>query len=899
LTTNVALFAQVYNEVSSGHLRRFLNWNLDLVDYLCVFDDGSDDGTLGLLKGTADILVQRDFNSFRDEQLSRARLLGEIHRVLPDCKFLLWLDADEVLYCSRTEIDEVIDRMAATGLGGLRLPHLNLWRSNYTVRLDGGYSGMQPVRLWRNSRRLTFSAHQGLHQTMHPRKLGRIGSVNVPSVVHYGFASDDLLIKKYQHYKNNHQEGWPLHRLIDESGLQLAHIDQFRSVLGSRFPITYALPPQIDVVARPRIEWEIKANDRSTDSTNHKRPLVTLTTLIFQGVDWLEFIYGELNRLAMSLPQSTAEVLVVANNATEDILRFLKANGIPYQIAPDPSSENHEWYINSVYRAYNHGVLRGAGEFVLLVNSDMGFAEGFLPRILESRTKGQLIAGRLVEVGVLRSGTYGVEKYFGFTPKSYARRRFESYARRLVRQTENGSRRLQTAGLFMPLLVNRNWFVSSGGFPPGNLPTEELDEYVRSGHVSRVALQGESCVPGDAAYFRRQIALGARHLTDFSAVSYHFQEGEKRSRKAETIRSGIAIINQSIDGINGEEVLWRAIGRKLEQRGIRVVYIDGGNRISPIATAIHFRRELRKLGTPPRLILSNSSYSLPLPRKYRHLVIRQDAPSGMTLRLLQKLVRTLADSVVSNDSDFVAQRTRERRVWLPIPLADVWSSNAPPPRMNRHAIFVGAFSEAKGWPRVRDLVSTDLSVFWTLVSKYGADDHGLGADSGTNWRVLRQVNHQELCALLDEASIFVIASPYETQCLAALEAASRNLPVVMPPTGLLGTLPQNVRQRVGEFGEDLPVLISQAFARLKSHQYQPREVVDELGLIGENRYQAWENYLLTELRRSFVEARGQLMGFKENFFAMLLTPVWRLLKVVVRTYRIMFLRLREPEKNRS
>lgn len=885
MPTSIALFAQIYNEVSTGHLQRFLNWNIDLVDYLCVFDDGSDDGTLELLKGTADILVQRDFNSFRDEQLSRARLLQEIHRVLPDCKFLLWLDADEVLYCSRAEIDELVDSMDAEGLGGLRLPHLNLWRSNHVVRLDGGYAGMRPVRLWRNSERLTFSAHSGLHQTMHPRKLGKIGSVTTPSVVHYGFASDDILIKKYQHYKNNHQEGWPLHRLIDESGLQLAHIDHFRSTLGSRFPLNYTLPPQIAVVARPRIEWEIIANRLTEGNDSPKKPLVTLVTLIYQGVDWLAFIYGELLRLSLSMPRLTVEILVVANNATEEVLTFLQANNIPHRIAPEVPSTKGEWYINSVYRAWNHGVWESSGEYTLLVNSDMAFAEGFLPRILESRAENQLITSRLIELGILRSGTYGLEKYFGFTPKSFARHQFQSYARRLTQQSESSPGNLHQGGLYMPLLVHTEHFVSSGGFPEGNVPVEFNTEYLKSGHLTRAAYQAESCVPGDSAYFSRQLMLGRPHLTDFSAISYHFQEGEKRNESSRSIPSGVAIINQSIDGINGEEVLWRALGRRLEQRGIQVSYIDGGNSVSPIATAIHFRRELRKLGTPPRLILSNSSYSLPLPRKYRHSVIRQDAPSGLVLRLLQKLVRGMADSVISNDADFVAQKTREKRVWLPIPLANVWSSSAPPLRTKRHAVFVGAFSATKGWPIVRDLVLSDPSVHWTLVSKYGRDDHGLGAEQGNNWCVYRQISQLELRNLVDEASVFVLNSAYETQCLAALEAASRNLPIIMPTTGLLGNLPDHLRQRVGEFGEDLPVLISRAFDKLKLSQYQPREVIDELGLIGETRYEAWENYMLTELQQSFVDTRGKFRGFKGYLLALLLTPVWGGLKLIIRTLR--------------
>jgi hypothetical protein len=148
----------------------------------------------------------------------------------------------------------------------------------------------------------------------------------------------------------------------------------------------------------------------------------------------------------------------------------------------------------------------------------------------------------------------------------------------------------------------------------------------------------------------------------------------------------------------------------------------------------------------------------------------------------------------------------------------------------------------------------------------------------------------------DEDSVFVLGSPYETQCLAALEAASRNLPIVMPRTGILGNLPEHLQGRVGEFGEDLPLLLSRVLEKLQLGHYQPREVIDELGLLGESRYRAWEDYLLAELQQSFINTRGRLSDFRANILALLLTPVWRGLKVSIRTLRVVTSRVGNMKK---
>ena len=43
-------FLQIRNELSSGHLKRFVELNCGLFDHLAVLDDGSDDGSENFIK---------------------------------------------------------------------------------------------------------------------------------------------------------------------------------------------------------------------------------------------------------------------------------------------------------------------------------------------------------------------------------------------------------------------------------------------------------------------------------------------------------------------------------------------------------------------------------------------------------------------------------------------------------------------------------------------------------------------------------------------------------------------------------------------------------------------------------------------------------------------------------
>jgi hypothetical protein len=269
---------------------------------------------------------------------------------------------------------------------------------------------------------------------------------------------------------------------------------------------------------------------------NEKIPLVTLISLIYAGVDWLEFQYGELLKLKNELGPGEVEILFVANNASQEIINFLRDNLIPYVSAPGRAYSG-EWYINSVYRAYNYGVACAKGEYVLLTNSDMSYSSGFLIELLKHRTPNSYLVGKLIESGRLTPAKSAIKKNLGKKLRQFKRKQFYSTVEKVSREGTS------PGGLFMPLLTSRMTFLEAGSYPEGNIRKDSLETYTASGHYS-VALQGEQLVPGDYAFVKRLEFNGWKHRTLNSAIAYHFQEGEKsemRTSARSVINSGIRV----------------------------------------------------------------------------------------------------------------------------------------------------------------------------------------------------------------------------------------------------------------------------------------------------------------------------------------------------------------------
>jgi hypothetical protein len=209
---------QVYNEVANGNLKRCLESVDQYCDAIQVYDDGSTDGPQDLYEKHKCDVIYSDKNDFTNELTHKQRQLDR-------CKEL---GADWIW---RIDADEVIEFVGERDLRGLcddsqydswAFHMVNLWRNPAYYRVDSSFNDVVFNRLWRvPDEGLHFKIMEGLHQTNYP--IGATDNEGFADleVLHYGFASDEAIIQKYNMYKSHGQTGPALNRLIDESSLQV------------------------------------------------------------------------------------------------------------------------------------------------------------------------------------------------------------------------------------------------------------------------------------------------------------------------------------------------------------------------------------------------------------------------------------------------------------------------------------------------------------------------------------------------------------------------------------------------------------------------------------------------------------------------------------------------------
>jgi len=532
----ITALLQMHNELESGHLERFIKWNLCLYDNLIVLDDSSTDNSAEFIEPYADLMIKNSVNSFRSELLNKSIMLNKALEYFPNTDWFLWLDADELILDSRFDIENLLIESSKSNYDGIQLGLVNLWKSENRYRIDSGFNNVKNVRFWKNNGKLKFEQKNGLHNLMHPQGIRKIRTYEYLKVLHFGFSSVSYIANKYAVYRSNGQRGKNLWRLIDESSVQLKEIEDQEQFLGSRFRNFYSgiwVPKVVDKKLSLNEYVDI------ADSLNLKiktKPVVTLVSLIYSGIDWLEFQYGELLKLKNEFGPGEVEILFIANDPNQDVVDFLKMNLIPFKVAPGKKSQD-ECDINSVYRAYNFGVQESKGEYVLLVNSDMAYAPGFLYNMMQYRSEKKYLVGKLIESGRLKPASSAIKSNLGRKLTNFKRFKFYKLALRIAQNS------ISEGGLYMPCLVNRRVFLNNGGFPEGNLKANTLDNFLKSKKFEP-GVVGESVLPGDAAFIKFLQQNGIEHATVNNAIAYHFQEGEKSeysSKINSRVNTGIKI----------------------------------------------------------------------------------------------------------------------------------------------------------------------------------------------------------------------------------------------------------------------------------------------------------------------------------------------------------------------
>ncbi len=239
----LTVMLQCKDELKNGNLPRFMDSISRYADALVCYDDASTDGSYEYLlnwdkawsgRQLKDIhLIRSDKNDYANEVAHKAQMLEKCLEI--ESSWIFRIDADEVLEKDGEDrIRKLCEYPASKGghimkLGGdewnidsFAFRNANLWRHPSFYRLDSQFNDFVSCRLWKNNGNLSYKEiKRGLHQRAVPD--GLVKEDWAPFItLHYGFASAESILHKYHMYKAHGQDGWALHRLVDERTLTLA-----------------------------------------------------------------------------------------------------------------------------------------------------------------------------------------------------------------------------------------------------------------------------------------------------------------------------------------------------------------------------------------------------------------------------------------------------------------------------------------------------------------------------------------------------------------------------------------------------------------------------------------------------------------------------------------------------
>ena len=854
----IVAIVQVYNELEKGNLKRFFKYIKDSVDDVVVYDDCSTDGSYEYAMQNAREVIRGVKNDFGSELHHKQLLLSAALKLNPD--YILSIDADEVL---STGGGEALQRLCAQSdseeIDGLDFHLINLWRSSNWKRTDSLYNEGWFTKLWKVSDAICFdTSKSGLHQKLYPPCIRKIKRQDTLKILHFGFSDTINLAYKYLTYRSHGQRGYDmLDRLINEDSLMLEEVPE--KVYPANLYQNNAMPNKRSFL------------EALTDVENLKprvrRPKYTIACLIYKSNEWLEFIYSQILKYT---DLEEKEFYFVANDADADVIEYLQNNHIPHFIHKNSNEQKKEWYINNVYRAYNYAVNVAKGDFVVLINSDMCFSDGWFDSLLAAYDGHSVIASRLVESGKLQTGLHGIEKNFGLDIKSYKELDFMNFANSISKK------QVLDGGLYMPLFFRKEHFLQVGGYPEGNLKAN-ADIF-----SNNVALQNEEYISGDAILMRRLETIGVVHKTAMNSIVYHFQCGEKDSSGSEEIKASIkniAICNDLCGGVMGEKVLWNNL-----LDGVPATYALDMTILGRASFESRARSTINKEYPNTKLIVQNATFIDRIhPEIYTICFLQDDLRKMGKSSVQQEINLKYADKLVTNSIQTSMSYPEYDFEIIPVGVdSDLFSPLNKSLLRSKHelvtervGIFVGSLSEVKGWSKVKRCIDHYKDITWIVVSKY---DEKYEAP---NVKMYNRIQQKLLAELLNCSDFFVIGSPVETQCLAAIEANLCNVPVAMPLVGIYKDFNEQERLSVGVFKDDLVEAVTQVLA----NTFNPRLTILEKGLTVKNNIEKWNKLIDV----AYCESRQrEILKLQKLIPASLFVRVYIYLSYAVRNFLIDF-----------
>lgn len=273
----------------------------------------------------------------------------------------------------------------------------------------------------------------------------------------------------------------------------------------------------------------------------------------------------------------------------------------------------------------------------------------------------------------------------------------------------------------------------------------------------------------------------------------------------------IAVINDSVRGSMGEKVFWQYILDYIPQTyPVDKKILNTTNSFEEQA-----RKFIKNKYPQTNLIIQNGTFINIIDEKIFTILFVQDNLRKMKKKSKQQEDNLKkADMLVTNSSEIQDEYSefKFRKIYIGT------DTNLFKPRDKKLlrkefkfkdkkiGIFVGDFSEVKGWSRVRRAMLKFPEILWIVVSKNEGDP------DISNSKTFIRTNQRNLSRLLGCADFFILGSPVETQCLSAIEANLCGIPVVMNNTGIYRDIKRKDRDKLGFFDGNFENNIEQIFA---------------------------------------------------------------------------------------
>ena len=205
----------------------------------------------------------------------------------------------------------------------------------------------------------------------------------------------------------------------------------------------------------------------------------------------------------------------VTQKVSRDILKVCKEHALK----PWVNKSNR-----GPYGSWNYGASIATTDWFVFATDDQYFAPHWDTNLLKSWAPKRLVAGKLVEPGIIPVYKTNLEANFGVTPSEFKEDEFNAWC---ASRFDKG---FVSDGFFIPLLQNRQDYLTLGGYP-------ENGKFGTSTAVSN-----------DYLYIQAALKRGYTFGTAQDSYSYHFQASSwKKKSLIPSIAAVVLTRNEEVD----------------------------------------------------------------------------------------------------------------------------------------------------------------------------------------------------------------------------------------------------------------------------------------------------------------------------------------------------------------